>query len=229
MVHNDTKLLVNSILIICLLLISMWISLVGVVPKNVVGQDHNFESITSNTIWYAENNPHNVTGTVYVLGKNLTINSGVLIKLNTSLGVGGITIDNLGRLFALGTPTNPITLTSNESSPKIGDWNGIIFKSNSQGGILKNCRSYYTTTGIDIQGGSVLIENSNISNSNTGIFIKGGSVNINNTEIFNAEEGIKIKSDTPVIKNVTLDHCNYSLWTEKSITLENCTIINSII
>ena len=75
------------------------------------------------------------TGTDYVLsealtmtnGTTLTIPAGTVIKANNGAGVY-IAIAQGAKINAEGTSTEPIVLTSNESTPNAGDWvdNSVI-------------------------------------------------------------------------------------------------------
>ena len=206
MVPYTNRLPVGTILVVCSLLLSLWIGFIGFILQPGEGIDHNYENITSNTTWFSDDNPHNVTGTTYVLERKLTLNPGVVVKFNTTSGPAGISVDNMGKMNAEGTTFDPIILTSNSSSPSTGEWDGILFNTNSKGGLIDNSYLSYAKTGVEIKAGDVIIQNSQINFSNIGLFIKGGY---------------------PIINNVTIDHCNHSVWVEKSTTLENCTITNS--
>jgi hypothetical protein len=200
----------------------------GFILESGLGQDHNGETITVDTTWFAKDNPHNITGTVYVvLAKNLTINPGAIIKFNASSGPGGITVDNDGNLFALGSSAEPILFTSNESSPSMGDWSKILFGTKGKDGCFQNCQIHYPTTGLEIQNGNVLVEDTLITNSSTGIWVKGGNAEIYNTSIIDSDKGIRVDGATPIIDNVTLENCNRGFWLESSLNITNSTIINS--
>lgn len=58
-------------------------------------------------------------------GTMLTIPAGVVIKANTGAG-NYIAIAQGAKIMAEGTSTDPIVLTSNESTPAAGDWGGLI-------------------------------------------------------------------------------------------------------
>jgi len=58
-------------------------------------------------------------------GTTLTIPAGIVIKANTGAGVY-IAIAQGAKINAEGTSTQPIVLTSNESTPNAGDWGGLI-------------------------------------------------------------------------------------------------------
>lgn len=58
-------------------------------------------------------------------GTTLTIPAGTVIKANTGAGVY-IAISQGAKILAEGTSTQPIVLTSNETTPNAGDWGGLI-------------------------------------------------------------------------------------------------------
>jgi hypothetical protein len=58
-------------------------------------------------------------------GTTLTIPAGIIIKANNGAGVY-IAIAQGAKIIAEGTSTQPIVLTSNESTPNAGDWGGLI-------------------------------------------------------------------------------------------------------
>ncbi|HHY54570.1 MAG TPA: DUF11 domain-containing protein [Chloroflexi bacterium] len=74
--------------------------------------------------WCPENNPHLITGTVIVPnGVTLTLRPGVVVRANSGTW---LRVD--GTLTAIGTPTQPITLTSSADSGP-GQWGGIYLTS----------------------------------------------------------------------------------------------------
>ena len=132
MILNTYKLPIFPILVICLLLTPIIFTFLTVIPGKTLGIDHNSELINKNSFWNSQDNPHNITGTVYVLNSKLTINSGVMIKFNDSVGSGSITVDTSGRLQVKGTTAEPVIFTSNASSPGVGDWDSIKFGTAAQ-------------------------------------------------------------------------------------------------
>ncbi|HHE74905.1 MAG TPA: right-handed parallel beta-helix repeat-containing protein, partial [Desulfobacteraceae bacterium] len=122
-------------------------------------------SIASDTIWNASGSPHIVTGDVTVeAGAVLTINSGVQVKFDS-----GFSLIVEGTLNASGTKSSQVLFTSNQSSPAIGDWNGIRFKDNSAG-TLGNCVIEYAGIGIHLNGdGTPLITGCTVRRNNRGI------------------------------------------------------------
>lgn len=84
--------------------------------------------ISSNTNWNLLGSPYIVTGNLMLdSGYVLTIDAGVIIRFNSQKS---IQID--GVLRAMGTQSNPVVFTSNQTSPEPGDWNYILFTDKSQ-------------------------------------------------------------------------------------------------
>lgn len=72
----------------------------------------------------------------YIVGGNLRINEGVTLTIRPGTMVRvnrGFMIEVAGTLIARGTPQEPITLTSNQSTPGPGDWQGLVFTQTSTG------------------------------------------------------------------------------------------------
>jgi hypothetical protein len=57
-------------------------------------------------------------------------------------GAGDAGLHVLGRIEARGTPRAPVVLTSAESDPQPGDWEGLLFD-NSHGSVFSECRIEY--------------------------------------------------------------------------------------
>src|SRR3990172_9818432 len=84
-------------------------------------------AITSSETWTLANSPHIVTGTVDVRnGATLTIEPGCQVKFDSGKGLY-IGLYGAATLNATGTSANPITFTSNASTPAPGNWQGIVF------------------------------------------------------------------------------------------------------
>ena len=95
-------------------------------------------TIDVSTTWRNAGLPYVVTGAVMVMAASapvLTIEAGTVVKFNagsgnTCLGIGyGSTP---GRLVAIGTASQPILFTSNQTTPTAGFWRGIFLTSASQ-------------------------------------------------------------------------------------------------
>ena len=84
-------------------------------------------AISSDTTWWTSGSPYTVTGNVLISsGVTLTIEAGVTVKVSSSA-----IIQNNGTLIAIGTSSNKIIFTSNESTPSPGDWKYIFFSNTS--------------------------------------------------------------------------------------------------
>jgi hypothetical protein len=80
-------------------------------------------TITSNTTWSSD---VLLQGPVFVAaGATLTIEPGVTIYSEKS-SVGALIVSRGGRLNAVGTPDNPIVVTSDQTSPARGDTGGVV-------------------------------------------------------------------------------------------------------
>ena len=77
--------------------------------------------IYSNATWSPSGNPYIVTGnTVVFTGVHLTIEPGVIVKFNPSVG-----LEVRGKLTAIGNAVDSIIFTSNSPNPSTNGWNGI--------------------------------------------------------------------------------------------------------
>ena len=198
----------------------------GFAQTNVSG------ALSSDTTWSLADSPFTVTGSVLVpSGVTLTIEAGVTIKVSSSA-----VIQNNGTLIAIGTSSDKITFTSNESSPSAGDWKYIFFSNTSvdptydgSGNYLDGSTLQYvdilyggsdTSKGaIDITDSSLYLKNIIVKNSASyGVHFSkssGGSVGV--SKIISSE--ISNNSATGV-------YCNCYQY-NKSITVENSTINNN--
>jgi len=81
--------------------------------------------ITANTTW-TKNNTYLLNGFVYVKnGATLTIEPGTVIK-GDKTNRGTLIITRGAKINANGTKDQPIVFTSNQASPKTGDWGGVV-------------------------------------------------------------------------------------------------------
>lgn len=81
-------------------------------------------------------------GTYFLNGKcyvdstaKITINAGVTIKgikKGTPAEASALIVTRGATIDALGTSSNPITFTSNESTPAVGDWGGVVIMGRAQ-------------------------------------------------------------------------------------------------
>jgi len=109
---------------------------------NVNGQTNISGFISTNTTWTVANSPYIVTGNALVSqGYTLIIEAGVTVKFNTNTA---LQVD--GQLIAIGSSQNPITFTSNQPSPKAGDWGKLHIADNSVNAVYDNNGNYLSGT-----------------------------------------------------------------------------------
>lgn len=167
-------------------------------------------TILADETWYARDNPHIVSGILYVAGSapegaTLTIEPGVEVRFDedASLVIGYT--EKPGMLKAVGTESDRITFTSNQDKKIAGYWDCIRFNAQDSGSVMKYCTVEYG--GNNVQFGNIYvngaknltISNCRIANSlNVGVRVYDdtGFVNfINNTITDNATYGIELYPD----------------------------------
>ncbi len=183
--------------------------------------------------------PYYVTGYVEVPeGITLTVLAGVKMKfISTSLDVNGTLAIN-------GSASNKVELTSVNTVPIKGDWNGVNFNSTSVDSVIDHAVISFASTGIGVFGATnMTISNSNIvaskffgirfqsgatglidsniiSDTDTGIYLSSSSPQIINNEISSSDTGIQAQYSSSVINNNLITaNLNYGLLIEKNSTL----------
>jgi hypothetical protein len=117
------------------------------------------------------------------VSSNLTVPSGVTLKINPSLTLtfnSGAKLIVNGMLNAVGTSSNPITF--NFGSPNSSTQNGIVLNSGSNG-TINYCQ---------------------IRNAYRGIYENNVSVNITNSAISSCTDGIYLYTSNPVIQDCNI-------------------------
>lgn len=154
--------------------------------------------INANTTWTLAGSPYIVTGNALLSqGFTLTIDPGVIVKFDSNKA---LQID--GQLIAVGTPSQRIIFTSNQSSPQPGDWAKLHFSDFSvdavydaagnyvSGTIMKCCDVLYAGSlmwgSIDIQQCSPYFNHCRITDGSwCGINFNGERLTVDSTVIRN--------------------------------------------
>lgn len=208
----------NKKIAVLSIIVFLFVLIVGVFASNKEAKaDTNVSgNITSNTTWTLVNSPYIVTDTVQVLeGVTLTIQPGVTVKFNSnkSLSIGG-------KLIARGTENNKITFTSNQSSPQIGDWDGILFTdgsidasvnlgNNYLDGSIIEYSIYEYADNLRINDSSPYIGNNTFRNNEYAvIFSASNSIFKNNTVENNSNRSIYLHYSNSKIIGNTIKNSN---------------------
>lgn len=197
-------------------------------PNAKAGPTYVSGLISSDTIWGLVNSPYIITDNVTVDdGVNLTIEPGVVVKLNffTRLIING-------SLFAEGEENRPITFTSNQSSPALGDWSSIKFdNAGNSSGIIWHTRIEYAIYGIWCVNSSPIIANNTIANiMSKGIYLQeSDSIVTNNTVTNVSHTGIDIYMSSPAIESNFIGNTSYyGIKSYKSsLVISNNTVVGT--
>ncbi|MCK5547482.1 MAG: right-handed parallel beta-helix repeat-containing protein, partial [Thermoplasmata archaeon] len=170
--------------------------------------------------WTAAGSPYIVIANLAVpLGETLTIEPGALVKFD---GYYSMYID--GNLSAIGTETNRINITSNESTPAPGDWKKIQINSTGRAEIKFSDIGYgdYSIL-LDSSSDNIIMHN-NFSNSDqSGIYLKSSLNNIiTDNNLYSNGSGwgngilIMTSSEYNVIANNTISYNDYGIYISSS-------------
>ena len=132
-------------------------------------------NITTNEIWTAAGNPHNVTANVIVnTGVTLTLEPGVEVYVNNN-----VQIQVYGMLVANGTAVDRITFDQGGGSV----WFGLRFLTTGSGS-LTYCDIANASYGVSPSGsGTASLTNVDISDCTYGIYFTNGTLNLASTTV----------------------------------------------
>jgi len=173
-----------------------------------------FIKLYVDTTWSISGSPYILTGNITIQGTDgddgittLTIEPGADLRFNPSfyLFVGGAS-GAPGAIVAVGEPDNPITFTSNRTSP----WNGIYFRDTSDDNacVLDYCTIEKSSSyAVRIDSANPAIRHSTIRQSKYGIYLYDSSPELTgNTITDNSHDAIYCTSNTstPLISGNTI-------------------------
>jgi RHS repeat-associated protein len=177
-------------------------------------------TIDEDTTLHPSTQPIILDGSLVVAsGVTLTIEAGTIVKFSSSA-----VLDIRGNLDVLGTPADPVVLTSwrddtvggdtngdgSSSSPAVSDWQGVRFNSATVTGTLNNVEIRYAEKAIygSVSGASVELHNAVLRNNEFGVYVYTPYVEIeaeNCLIVDNAYTGIFVRADSrEVFRNCTV-------------------------
>ena len=149
-------------------------------------------------------------GLTTVVGRTgeLTIAPGTEVRFPTG---GGLRVQ--GKITAIGTSSQPIVFTSNESTPAAGAWNVTSFLETSDNSSrISEARFSYSTGGIRLKGASPVIDNVTFSdNSERSIDAEYSMSSLRDLTITGGAYGVDLAGCTMNITSVTITDANYGL------------------
>jgi hypothetical protein len=198
-IQQSTAILIFAILFLFLNAVPLWAT------------DHS-GTISSNTTWYAADNPHIVVGDVTVeTGATLTLEAGVIVQLDDWKNMY-----IYGALSAVGTPDTVIVFTRNGSNR----WGNLNFVSSSDNDTLEYCIIEHGGYAIRTHGdfiNTLFLSNCTIRNSTMGVYVTSslGIVSVSACTLQSNEMGINSLASTVGLSSTTFkDNTNYGFFAD---------------
>ncbi len=173
--------------------------------------DHS-GTISSNTTWYAADNPHIVVGDVTVeTGATLTLEAGVTVQLDDWKNM-----HIYGALSAVGTPDTVIVFTRNGSNR----WGNLNFVSSSDNDTLEYCIIEHGGYAIQTHGdfiNTLFLSHCTIQNSTMGVYVTSslGIVSVSACTLQSNEMGINSLASTVGLSSTTFkNNTNYGFFAD---------------
>ena len=206
----------------------------NIIDNNCVGNEVNGivvrgGTLDADTTWQKNKVPYVIISDLTVMYSEadtstatLTVNPGVTIAFNkgTRLKIGyrysSSSSPYFGAIHAQGTEDSPVTFTSAENTPALGDWYGIYFNeaTDNNYSILEHCIIEYAAYGINLDDAKpkAIQYNTIRNNSHSGIYISGtDGVQINCN---NLKDGIyaTYKAQPIIHNNNLLRNSDYGIY-----------------
>ncbi|GEM_PF-3867752 len=164
---------------------------------------------------------------------NFTVPSDSILNVHPGVNISfadGAYLIIKGGINAVGLPTQPITFTSSNSTPKRGCWGGIVIENDRSISKLDYVNIEYADMAINCKDTNLDLRNSTISNNNYGV-VMSRTVGIIQNVTFrnNFIQGISLTSSTPLIISSTIENSIHGIacYFESNAIIRNCTVSNS--
>ncbi len=166
-------------------------------------------SITSDETWTLAGSPYWVQDAITVEeGVTLTIEPGVWVKVRKDFGMH---LHIKGNLTAIGTPSQRIHFTSNESSPASKDWGNVWIYSTGNA-VIDYCNITYGNHGVAVfYASNVSVTNSNFIFNEVGIDLRNATKNLIKGNLISQNK----------ISNIILRDSENNTFTNNNITLSD--------
>ena len=134
-----------------------------------------------------------------------------------------------GRIQAVGSPEQPIILSSGRTTPVRGSWGGVVFLSTEKRNLLEQCRIEYAETGIDVRSSTVALKDVSIVKARTALLSHDGVVQITGGLVSEAETGIEIYNSEFDGRDTAVTSCQSGFVLKKSaVVLTSLKIANNV-
>lgn len=182
-------------------------------------------TINGNVVWNSQGSPYELSGDLTVAqGASLIISKGSEVRVSSldkwdaDSTTDKVGIKVYGTLMIQGTKSEPVSITSAENVPQLGDWEGIIFGESADlvTSSIKGLNIQFATIGIKGKEGLPLISESSFRNcSESAIYTLKASkdISITNCEMLSCFTGINIGNSTAKVKisDSLFKSCSYAI------------------